>query len=487
MKTEFLNASPESLGIPSKAIEEFLDELQEKKLCMHSFILLRHGKIAAEGYWQPFDAERKHRIYSISKSFTSIAVGMIINEEKLSLDSKVADFFPEHIPENPHPYVLKVTVRDLLMMSSCNSNYPYSSETFASVGTFFQGTEYKHISGQFFQYDTVGTDVLCALVEKISGKTLLEYMRPVLDEIGFSKDAYCLKITEGYSWGGSGIICTPRDLARFALLCMNKGQWNGKQLLNRDFMTAATSRQIDSSVNGFGFEGGFGYGYKFWCLRDKGFFMYGMGSQYALCLPEQDVILITTADTQGVDGAGDFIIDRFLRFCEKISDKPLAENHDVHRTLQERTGNLSLPLHEGAAETSVSRAISGKKYILDENESGMKWLRFHADSEKYRLEYENGSGTHELIFGTGHYESFNFPEKYSGKRMRQYDTHYECIGTGAWINERSFLGTVYAIDDYFGSIKFQLTFTDDEVSGYMLKAAEWFFEEYQGSISGRAV
>ena len=195
MQRDLISATPESLGIPSEAISEFLNELTEKKLCMHSFLLLRHGKIAAEGYWPPFDLNTKHRIYSISKSFTSVAIGMLINEGKLSLESKVSDFFPEHITESTHPYVLRATVRDLLMMSTCNSNYPYTSETYASTVNFFKGSEFKHIPGSFFQYDTAGTNVLCAIVEKTTGKTILEYMRPVLDGIGFSKDAYCIKIT----------------------------------------------------------------------------------------------------------------------------------------------------------------------------------------------------------------------------------------------------------------------------------------------------
>ena len=178
-------ATPESLGIPSGAIDDFLEELAEKRLCMHSYLLLRHGKVAAEGYWSPFNEGRKHRMYSISKSFTSIAIGMMIEKGKLSLNSKVSQYFPEYLPENPHPYVLEATIRDLLMMATYNRYNSYSRESMDFTETFFADSGPKHKPGQFFSYDTAATTVLCTIVEKLSGMTMLEYMSPVLDEIGF--------------------------------------------------------------------------------------------------------------------------------------------------------------------------------------------------------------------------------------------------------------------------------------------------------------
>ena len=479
-------ATPESLGIPSKAIEEFLTELTEKRLCMHSFLLLRHGKVAAEGHWPPFDKNRKHRMYSISKSFTSVAVGMMIEESKLSLDSKVSEYFPEYLPDRPHPYVLEATVRDLLMMSTYNEQTSYTVDSTDFSETFFTDSGPKHKPGQLFLYDTAATTVLCAIVEKLSGKTMLEYMRPVLDEIGFSKDAYCVQTTEGRSWTGSGILCTSRDLARFALLCMNGGEWNGKQLLNRDYIREATSRQIDSSVTAGSMEGRYGYGYQFWSIRGGGFGMYGMGSQYALCMPRHGTILITNADTQGTDSAGDIIFDMYFRLIEKLSPNPLQEDVNAQKQLEDCISRLTMPRPLGKVSTPLAKDISGKKYILHKNEAGIKWLKLNIDGDKCRMLYENETGEHELIFGMEKYESQLFPEKYFGRRIGVRDTHYKCIGAGAWADEKTLLGTIYSVDDYLGSIKFQLTFAEDEICGFMTKAAEWFFDEYQGFLTGSA-
>ena len=484
---QFEAVKPESLGIPSGAIRDLLDELEDRRLCLHSFMLLRHGKVAAEGYWPYFNKTRKQRIYSISKSFTAVAVGMMISEGKLSLDSRVSDYFLEHLPEQTHPYVLEATVRDLLMMATCNCHYPYSHDVYNSIGTFFKEGGIKRKPGKIFQYDTVGTTVLCAIVEKLSGKPMLEYMRPVLDEIGFSKDACCIQTPWGGSWTGSGILCTTRDLARFALLCMNEGEWQGRQLLDREYMKAACSKQIDSSVNSFGIECSYGYGYQVWSLRKKGFFMYGMGSQYVICRPDDGTIFINTADTQGVESAGDLIFDIYYRLIGKLSPGALADDKASQKRLSERITSLALPLPRGENETPFASEISGRKYSLNKNEAGMKWLRLLVGTDSCKLQYENKNGEHELIFGMGSYEQQLFPEKYFGKRLGVKDKNYTCIGAGAWECENTLLGIIYSVDDYLGSIKFHLTFVGDEVCGCMTKAAEWFFDEYQGFLSGRCV
>jgi len=479
-------ATPESLGIPSGAVEDFLSELTKKRLCMHGFILMRHGKVAAEGYWPPFDENRIHRMYSVSKSFTSIAIGMMIDEKRISLDSKVSEFFTEYLPNSPHPYILEATVRDLLMMATYNKQNSYTNASPDFAKTFFTDTGPKHKPGQVFHYDTAATTVLCALVEKLSGKAFLDYMRPVLDAIGFSKDAFCVKTPEGRSWTGSGILCTPRDLARVALLCINGGQWNGKQLISRDYISQATSWQIDTSVSPEGEETRYGYGYQFWRVRNDGFAMFGMGSQYAICMPQNGTILITTGDTQGSGSAGDAIIGAYYSLIDKLSPGPLPEDATAQNRLKRQISSLSIPLPIGKTGTALAREISGKKYVLDENAAGMKWLELCIEADKCRLRYENNSGEHELVFGMGKYEPQLFPEKYYGRRIGVKDTNYKCIGAGAWVEDKTLLGTIYAVDDYLGSIKIQLTFTDGEVNGFMKKAAEWFFEDYQGFISGKA-
>ena len=479
-------ATPESQGVPSAAVDKLLETLCKKRLCMHSFILLRHGKVIAEGYWPLFDENRKHRMYSISKSFTAIAIGMMIDEGKLTLDTKAADIFPEYLPANPHPYTLETTVRHLLMMATCNRDnaYTHKSPNFTEAFFTYQGP--KHKPGQVFSYDTAATTVLGAMVEKLSGKTMLEYMRPVLDEIGFSKDAWCIETPEGTSWTGSGIICTSRDLARFALLCANGGMWNGKQLLNREYVLEATSRQIDNSISSQSTEAQHGYGYQIWMMQDGGFAFYGMGGQYALCKPDEGLILITNGDTQGRQSAAEIIYTAYYRLLESLSATPLPENPEAHMNLQKRIEGLTLPTPVGGSNSPIAGKINGRKYILQENNPGIKWLKLIAEDDRYRMVFENANGLQEFVFGLCEYKPFIFAEKYYGKRIGIKDKNYQCHGAAAWADDKTLLVNIYAIDDHFGNVHFQLTFDGDEICGLFSKAAEWFFDEYTGFIVGRA-
>lgn len=479
-------ASPESLGIPSQAISDFLDELRELCFPIHSYLLLRHGKVAAEGYCPPFNADRKHRMYSISKSFTSVAIGMLITEGKLSLDDKVADIFPEYLPENPSPYVLKGTVRHLLTMATFNETNSYDFDTPNFVQSFFDNDYPKHMPGTVFHYDTAGTTVLCGIVEKLTGKPMLEYMRPLFDELGISKDAWCVQTPEGGSWTGSGILITPRDLARFGLFCLHRGEWNGKQLVSREYMEAATSYQIDTHVSD-GSVGPGGYGYQFWMLREGGFACCGMGSQFAFMMPKYDTVMIINSDTQGINNADDFIKEAHYRLLHKMSDTPLPEDPQAQEALKRRSASMALPIPMGKKTSPMAAAVSGTTYTFEENNWGYKWMRVDFTDEACTLTYEKNTGVHSFPLFLGEYGALTFPEKFFGKRIGTADRNYQCVSVAVWERECTLLGTLCAVDDYLGTMKIQLTFVDDTLTVFMTKAAEAFFGDYRGYLVGRAV
>lgn len=477
--------SPEALGIPSRAVLDFLDEMEALRFPIHSYLLMRHGKVAAEGYCAPFDENRKHRMYSVSKSFTSVAIGMLIDEGRLSLDDKVADFFPEYIPENPSPYILEGTVRHLLTMATFNETNAYNWESPDFVRAFFDNPYPKHKPGTIFHYDTAATVTLCGIVEKLSGKPMLAYMRPLLDEIGFSKDAWCIQTPEGRSWTGSGILCTTRDLARFGQLCLNRGAWGGKQLVSREYMEAATSLQIDTSVSDSRIAGPAGYGYQFWMLKEGGFACCGMGSQFAFMMPAYDTVMVTTADTQAINNADDAIRDAHYRLLERLSAEALPENPADLAELRART--LTLPMPVGKPTTAMAKAVSGVTYTFEENLFGFRWMRVDITPEMCTLTYEKGTGVHSIPLHMGQYGPMTFPDAYSGVRVGVLDRHYQCVSAGAWERDNTLLGMVYAVDDYLGTLKMQLTFVDDDLTVFMTKSAEAFFDDYRGYLAGHAV
>lgn len=215
--------SPESVGIPSSAILNFLERIDREQTCMHGFLLLRKGQIAAEGYWAPYSEYSMHRMYSVSKSFVSLAIGLMVDEGKINLNDKVVKFFEDKTSQDIHPYLAQTTIRDLLIMASPHTKTSYTRYDSDFAATFFN-KEPSHPSGTIFNYDTSATVILNTIVERKSGMPFLEYMRGrLLDPIGFTKDAWCVKTPEGTSWGGSGVICKLKDMAKLAYVCMNKG------------------------------------------------------------------------------------------------------------------------------------------------------------------------------------------------------------------------------------------------------------------------
>lgn len=480
-------ASPESLGIPSAAISDFLDELKGYRFPIHSFLLLRHGKVAAEGYCPPFDEGRKHRMYSVSKSFTSVAIGMLFTEGRISLDDKVADFFPEYLPENPPRFMMEATIRHLLMMASFNETGTYDWDTEDFVASFFSAPYPMHQPGTVFHYDTSATVTLCGIVEKLSGKPMLEYMRPLLDTLGISQDIWCVQTPEGRSWTGSGILCTPRDLARFGLFCLHRGEWGGRQLVDRGYMEAATSWQIDTTVADSSIAGPVGYGYQFWMLQEGGFACCGMGSQFAFMMPAYDSVLITTADTQAINNADDMIRHAHYRLLHRFADAPLLEDGEAQAALKKRLGEMALPLPKGERESALAKRVSGVRYAFEKNLFGFLWMQVDITLGCCTLTYEKGSGVHQIPLFMNGYGAFDFPDAYFGERIGRKDRHYRCVSAGAWERESTLIGMVYAVDDYLGTLKMQLTFADDDLTVFMTKAAEAFFDDYRGYLAGHAV
>ena len=485
-ENNLIYASPESLGIPTQGILDFLEDMKTYNIPLHSYLVLRHGKVAAEGYCAPFDAERKHRMYSISKSFTSVAIGMLITEGRLTVQDKVADIFPEYLPENPSPYILKATVRDLLMMAVFNETGCYDWDTPDWVKCFFDNDTYKQMPGTVFHYDTNATVVLCGIVEKLTGKPLLDYIRPLLDELGISKDIWCVKSPDERSWTGSGIMCTPRDLARFGLFCLNRGEWNGKQLVDRDYMMQATTKQIGNYVAHSGVRV-CGYGYQFWMQPEGGFSCSGMGSQYALMYPEQDLVVITTADAQGINNAEDFIRESFIRnILHGCQAEALPENPELQQKLAEASV-LHLPKIEGALTSPWVEKANGVKYVFDDNRWGFKWMKLDFSEGVCQLTYEKRGQVDSFPLYIGEFgPEFLFPEKAAGKRIDILDTNYRCMSQAAWDLENTLVGNVFAVDDYLGSIKIQFTFVEDTMTIFATRWAENFFNDWRGYLAGHA-
>ncbi|MCC6455906.1 MAG: serine hydrolase [Caldilineaceae bacterium] len=481
----FTSAStPESLGIPSRAILNFLQRIDAERIGMHGFLLVRRNRIAAEGYWAPWSAERKHRMYSVSKSFVALAVGMMIDEGRLTLDDSVAQYFPDKVPAKLHPWLAASTVRDLLMMSTAHSTTSYTRDDPDWVWTFFNRTP-SHPPGTIFSYDTAATVVLTATVERLAGMPFLEYMRPrFLDRIGFSPDAWCVRTPEGGSWGGSGVICTLRDLAKVALTCMNGGMWGEEKVLPEAYVCAATSKQIDNAIRGH-----HGYGYQIWRENENGFSFRGMGSQYAFCFPDKDFLFTCIADTQGAPSGSAIPTVMWEELYPYLADAPLAEDGDAHAELADQIERLAVLPLPGNADAPVRSVVDDAWYALEENPMGITRMRLSFKGDEGAWEYTNAQGDNVLRFGIGRVLPGKFPQRnYFGEQIGSSPgIEYECMASAAWVDDQTLNLEVYITDHYLGGLRISFAFKGEEIGVFMTKQAEWFLDEYNGFAGGKRV
>lgn len=484
---------PEDAGVHPSWVEDYVNEVNRRRKVQHSFVMVRGTRVFAEGYWKPFHRDWLHRMYSVSKSFVSAAIGMLADEGQISLDDRIITYFPDQDDETVHPLTREMTIRDMLMMATCNRGQSYNVGDADWLSTFFHPHHAPdHPAGTEFRYDTAATYTLDVLVERLTGKTFLEYLKDkALCELGFSENAWCVEAPEGYAWGGSGVECTTRDLARFALLFAHGGRVGGKQYLSEDYVRAATSKQIDNLRDSGGKVdscAGHGYGYQIWRTRDNGFAFLGMGGQLGLILPDRDFIFACNSDTQGdIDGYHGFVDILFDTVINRMTADRIPHDDAAYARLGDVLDALEINVPAGAVYMPRQEEIDGVSYTLSENRMGMTGFTFDFHGSAGVLTYRTTRGERRFPFCMGRYADTHFPEThYFGHRIREPKGEaYRCLNCAVWEDENTLLVRTYVIDDYFGNMAARFVFDGDSVSLSMTKTAEWFLDEYVGEAEGK--
>ena len=490
----FEKITPEAAGISSAKIKKFIDRIEKRNAIMHSLLIMRHGKIITENYWAPFDENFCHRMYSQTKSYTAIGIGLLIEEGKLSLDDKLVDVYPEY--KGTHEYLDLQTIRNLLTMNTVGNpaNWFYDTKTASRMEIYFNERTRCHPAGTVWEYDSAGSQVLCEIVEKLSGMPLLDYLKKKLfNHMGTFKTAEMLKTRNGASWGDSALLCTTRDMASFGQLLMNGGVWEGKRLMNEGYIKEATSKQVDNRSSWYKGPYSHGYGYQIWRTEQNGFGFLGMGDEITICLPDKDLVFVCTADHQGTENKiRTILVNAFFDIIvDNLSDTPLPEDKEAERLLAERTKDLQLYSETGDEDSPFRAELNGVKYECEKNPMGITEFsfKFSDDGKEGVLCYTNAQGCKEIPFGINHNVFGKFPQlgysnDFGGLRTTDGFMYKDAV-SATWLEEKKIIITVQIIDRYFGLMSAVFAFNGDLAAAQFTKVGEDFLMEYQGELSAK--
>lgn len=355
-------SAPEAQGVSSAALLELVNTLDQQIEGMHSLMVVRHGQVIAEGWWAPYDAEHRHVLYSLSKSFTSTAVGCAVAEGKLSIDDQLLKFFPDAAPTNASSNLKAMRVRDLLMMSTGHQDEPPTAPDAMSPKSFL-AQAVPHLPGTHFKYNTAATFMQSAIVQKVSGQTVLDYLRPRLFEpLGIEHPVWDANF-QGISLGGYGLRVRTEDIAKFGQLYLQRGRWDGQQLLPAEWVAMATGKQTSNGSDPKS-DWNQGYGFQFWRCRHKAYRGDGAFGQYCLVMPDQDAVVAITSGVKDMQAVLNVIWDKLL---PGLQPQALRRNAAAGQQLKDKLARLEVRPAQGSAISPRAGQLLNRKFLFPAN------------------------------------------------------------------------------------------------------------------------
>ena len=398
-------STPEAEGVSSEGISNFLKAISNSKHEFHSFMLLRHGKVVAEGWWNPYRPDLKHTMYSASKSFTATAIGFAVSEHLLTVNDKVVSFFPNDLPDTVSPFLAQLTVKDVLSMSDGQDPDPTAIVPGRDSNWVkgFLSTPILYQPGTKFLYNSLGTYMLSAIVQKVTGQKVIDYLTPRLFKplgitgIDWETDP------RGINTGGWGLRLKTEDMAKFGQLFLQNGNWNGKQILPESWIKEASTKKIDQDPNAPQEKKDSndwlqGYCYQMWRCRHNAYRGDGAFGQYIIVMPEKDAVLAITSESLDMQGELNLVWEYIL---PAIQNDKLPANNNSDNVLKQQEAALALPLPAKSNEQGMSKEISGKTYAIESNQKNIESISFSFTNETCVINLKTNTGAYQLPFGQG--------------------------------------------------------------------------------------
>ena len=397
-------SAPEAQGVASVDISRFLEAGAKTKNEFHSFVFLRHGNVIAEGWWDPYKPSLRHTMYSTSKSFTSTAVGFAVTEGLIKLSDKVIAFFPGELPDTVSAFLAALTIKDLITMSV--GQRPDPTGVVIQKNNWvksFLALPIVDTPGTKFLYNSMATYMLSAIVQKVSGQKIFDYLKPRLFEpLGMGAIDWEVS-TEDINTGGWGLRLKTEDMAKFGQLYLQKGMWQGKQILPAAWIEEATTFKIKNAPDTAtalknSSDWAQGYCYQFWRCRNNAFRADGAFGQYIIVMPEKDAVIAITSETPDMQSILNLVWEYLL---PAMKDKSLTADEKNDALLKQQLNSLSLTVPAVGKDSLSVTKISGKNFILEENADHLEKISFLAQKNTFRVTLGVAGKSYPILFGKG--------------------------------------------------------------------------------------
>jgi len=442
-------STPEAEGLSSEVITLFIGALEQEIDAPHSLMIVKNGKVVTEAWWDPYNAQTPHELWSLSKSFTSTAIGFAVQEGLLSIDDLVISFFPDKIPENPDWQLKQLRVKDLLTMTTGHNKEPFPADTDDDWVKTFLDSELPYLPGTHFMYNTPATYMLSAIIHKISGEKLIDYLYPRLFEpLQIEKPQWEMD-PKGINTGGWGLHLKTEDIAKFGQFYLQKGKWNGSQLLSQDWITMATSKQVSNGSNPDN-DWMQGYGFQFWRSRYNTYRGDGAMGQFCLVFPDQDTVV---AITSGTNNMGEIMQLTWDIILPVLKEGKIPRNDQALLALQKKIASLKIKAVEGQMTNRQQKKWLNKEFHFDENDQGIKTISFKTQNKEYSVQIKMEGGIQIIPFGQQRYIKAKVKGHLPYSRTRRssfipesslrYIKNKTIASNGAWTDENEFHLRVY--------------------------------------------
>ena len=426
--------SPERQGIASAALLQFVEAMDNQLHELHSFMLLRHGSVVAEGWWSPYGRDYSHLLFSLSKSFTATAAGLALSEGHFSIDDPVLSFFPDETPADVSDFLAAMRVQHLLAMSTGQAGDAWSSMVERADGDWIKGflsVPVLFAPGTRFVYNTGATYMLSAIVQKTTGSKLRDYLAPRLFEPLGIEQADWQESPQGITAGGIGLSLRTEDVARFGQLYLQKGMWQGRRILSSSWVEQATAFQISNGEHAHP-DWTQGYGYQFWRCRHGAYRGDGVFGQYCVVMPDQDAVLAITA---GIDV---FDMQQPLSLLWELvlpamGVGALAEDAAAHQRLSEKIASLHLQTVAGTAGSPIAAQVSGRSYHVDPNAMDIEAITLNSTESGWTFTLKTAAGEELLPCGYGRWQPGQ-----TGLFKQSFFDRTPSVASGAWTAEDTF-------------------------------------------------